>query len=784
MIGATLSHYRILEHLGSGGMGDVYRAEDLQLRRTVALKTLRPAAGVADGSGRLLAEARAASALNHPNIAVVYETSEVEHDGRLMGYIAMEYVDGATVAGLIGRAPMDLDRLLDIAEQIADALAEAHEQGLVHRDLKPSNVMLTSAGRVKVLDFGVAQRRTGRTAGPDDETRTAEMPDSLASFVGTLPYMAPEQATAREVDGRADLFSLGVMLYELACGVPPFRGDNPAQVLEAILRADVPTFPHVDDDPRRSQLEHLVRGMLARDREQRVASARAVRHALATIREGGRLPDIDVESQSRSVAVAGFVNISGNAEDDWLGTGIAETLTADAGQLGGVSIISRERVSEVLKTFLQQTGESGDSLFLRAARELRARWLVAGGFQRSGDAVRVTASITDVASGQLVGSTKVDGDLHAIFDLQDRLVRAVGTTLRAAVEPTSRSGQETQVVEAYEAFSRGLLNRSAESFESLDRAVWLFERAVTLDPAYARAHAELGAAYSTKADYLSLPGLRDRAVSSLQRAIELHPSSARAWRELGSLLLVTGKQADGMTAIRRALTIEPEEASGYGAMGRALFIGYARFDEAADWFERALERNPKAGWYALQLAHCAALLRDYGRGQRAASRAMELQEAFLSGREGLFIAGGYIRAGHLAALQDQQAEAIQYFEREIDFLGRTDHPLRHRILVELNVRLGGAYLRLGQTRKAEALFGIALESFERRVRLGADDPFTRYYAAAVHALRGDPEPALAFLERAISQQRTFTIARARIEPEFDRLREDARFQRLLEAGAG
>jgi tetratricopeptide (TPR) repeat protein len=240
-----------------------------------------------------------------------------------------------------------------------------------------------------------------------------------------------------------------------------------------------------------------------------------------------------------------------------------------------------------------------------------------------------------------------------------------------------------------------------------------------------------------------------------------------------------GQDVEGVAAIRRALAIDPDDATAYAAMARALFIGSARFAEAADWYDRALERNPKAGWYALQLAHCAALLRDFDRGERAAARTMELQEAFLSGREGLAVAGGYMRAGHLAALQERFDDARQYFEREIDFLVRTEHPLRNRILVELNARLGGAHRRLGNDRKANALFQVALEGFERRVRLGADDPFTRYYAAAVHAMCGDAEPALTLLERAAAELPAFTAARARIEPEFDRLRSDARFEKLL-----
>src|SRR6185436_17284812 len=439
--------------LGSGGMGDVYRAEDLRLRRDVALKTLRSDAVEHDTTQRLLAEARAASALNHPNIAVVYEAGEVEHHGRPIGYIAMEYVEGTTVAALARLGPLDLDRVLDIIEPIADALTEAHAHGLVHRDLKPSNVMLTSAGRVKVLDFGVAQRRDTRVAAPDELTRTVDLTAGLAIFVGTLPYAAPEQATGREVDGRSDMFSLGVMLYELTCGTRPFGGENAAQMLESILRDEVPPFPDLHRDARLPQVERVARRMLARDPDRRFASLGEVRDALATIRGGGRLPEaIDGGREANSIAVAAFVNISGNPEDDWLGTGISETLTADAGQIEGLSVIPRERVSETLRTLSQQTGERGDGLLLQAGRDLRARWIVGGAFQRSGDAVRVTASVTEVASGQLVGSTRVDGHLHAVFELQDRLVRDLASTLRAAVAPAATGAPETEVVEAYEAF--------------------------------------------------------------------------------------------------------------------------------------------------------------------------------------------------------------------------------------------------------------------------------------------------------------------------------------------
>jgi tetratricopeptide (TPR) repeat protein/TolB-like protein len=778
LIGHTLAHYRVVERLGSGGMGDVYRAEDLRLRRVVALKTLRPNDDSDGGTQRLLAEARAASALNHPHIGVVYEIGQGEHEGQSLDYIAMEFVEGTTLHAIMQKGDLDLDTILDLFEQIADAIEEAERRGIVHRDLKPANVMVTPAGRVKVLDFGVAQRRASIVPSPDAPTRTAEVRELTTGFVGTVPYAAPEQMTGRDADVRADLFSLGVMLYEAVTGQPPFRGDNAAQVLESVLTGDVPSFPDSSRDPRLPALERLVRRMLARSRDDRLQTAVGLRQALAAIRTGEGLSAEPANKTSNTVVVGGFVNISGSADDDWVGVGIAETLTADTGQLEGVTVIPRERISEILKTLRQQTGERDDRLFLRAARQLEVCWLVSGGFQRAGDALRVTASLTDVVTGQIVRSVKVDGTLTAIFEVQDRLVRELASSLRAVAMPASAL-PETEVISAYEAFSRGLLNRQGETFETLDRAVTLFERAVALDPSYARAHIELGVAYSTKGDYLSMPELHVRALQSLRRATELQPQSARAWRELGVELNILGQDAEGMPALRRALALDPEDATIYGAMGRALFINYARFRDAADWLQRALEKNPNAGWYWLQLAHCAALMRAFERGEAAAARGMALQEAFLSGREGLFIAGGYMRAGHLAALQGRHEEAVDHFQRELDFLVRTEHPLRQRILVELNTRLGASFLRLGESAKANAVFEVAIESFERRVRLGADDPFTRYYAASVHALLGDAERALAFLERALSQQRAFTATRAAIEPEFETLRNHPRFQLLI-----
>jgi tetratricopeptide (TPR) repeat protein len=302
---------------------------------------------------------------------------------------------------------------------------------------------------------------------------------------------------------------------------------------------------------------------------------------------------------------------------------------------------------------------------------------------------------------------------------------------------------------------------------------------VALDPAYARAHLELGSAYAGKAEYLAIPALHERAIESYGRAIALRPGLVRAWRELGSSLVLRGRQDEGVEAIRKALALDADDAGALAGMGRALFVGAAQFREAAEYFEKALGRNPQAGWYALQLSHCLALLREFERGEAAARRAAELQEGSLSGQQGVLIVGAYMRVGHLAALQGRDAEAVENFQREQAFLQRVDHALRSRIQIELSTRLGAAHLRLGHRDSGAAALRTAVESFDQRVRLGADEPFTRYYAACAHALRGDPETALAFLERAAAMRRPFTVERARIEPELASIRDDPRFRRLV-----
>jgi tetratricopeptide (TPR) repeat protein len=790
VIGEVLGRYRIDARLGAGGMGEVWRAEDMRLRRPVALKLLH-GAPTAEESARLLREARLASQLSHPNIAVIYEIDEVECGGRTVPFIAMEYVEGCTLSERITERPLTVAEALDVASQVASALEAAHARGVVHRDVKPGNVIVDAAGRVKVLDFGLAAWRapegfSGETWSAGPAAPTQSIPGAV---VGTVAYMSPEQARGREVDARTDVFSLGVLLWESIAGRRPFEGANAVEILDRVLHADPPPLSRSAAGVP-PELEAVIGRMLVKDRERRYATMRDARRDLEAVAGGAARTSSGAPTPGgaapppNAVAVVAFSNITKSPEDDWLGTGIMETVTADLKGVPGLSVIGCERICEVEKRLTGQASHGESELAARLGREVGARWVVTGGFQRLGDRVRITARASDVETGEVLTTVKADGAMAGLFELQDRIVAQLAEGFHVAARPSSGAGDATHVIDAYEAFSKGLVNLRAESRESVDRAILFFERAVALDPNYARAWIELGAAYDTKASYLAMPELLERAVQAFERGLSLEPRLPRAWRELGATLVTLGREERGFEAIRRALELDPEDGSAHAALGRAYFIGKGMFPEAAASFERALQRNPQGGWYALQLAHVATLLRDFPLADRAARQAIELQERGLSGREGVLIVGAYMRLGVALALQGRYDEALEEYRRELAFLRRVDHALKERVIVELHVHIGSVLLALGRAESGRAALRVALDAFEERLRMGADDPYTRYYVAAGWALLGEKERALEALERAASQRHAYTAARARIDPDFAGLRGEDRFKALTGGKSG
>ncbi len=789
--GQVVSHYRVGERLGGGGMGEVYLAEDTRLGRQVALKFLAPSlASDPDSRSRLLNEARAASALRSPAIAVTYDIGE--HQGA--AFIVMEYVSGELLSARLGKGRLDPPAALDIAAQVAEALEEAHRAGIVHRDIKSANLMLDDRGRVKVLDFGLARFLESRDA---SKATTMARVTSPGVVLGTVSYMAPEQALGRPVDHRADLFSLGVVLYEMLTGSLPFQGTSVTEIVDRVLHFDPPAPSRVAAQVT-NDIDAIVKRALEKDPSLRYQSARSLAEDARAALDRARLPLSPGRIGSgalrglarpaagrveQAVAVMTFSNITREGSDDWIGTGIAETVTSDLKKIQGLSVIGRARVFEALKNLSSgDLAALDDRLAIDVGRRLGATWVVAGGYQRLGDMVRITAQFMDVGTGALVRTVKVDGKIGEIFDLQDRIVYELSQNLNLTLGIGEIEGigrDETPSMEAYEAYSRGLMNLRMAGRESLDRAIAFFERALKHDPNYASAYAGLGAAYDLKGSFLTLPDLIDKAIEALQRAIELNPKLGNGHAWLGSALSEAGRSDEAVASYREALRLEPDDDRARAGLARVYWMRLGRVDEAITEFEHAVDLNPEAGYSYLQLAQLYALRGRYADAERIARLAVDLQERYVSGSEGLQVVGAHTRLGHIQYVQGRYDEAIREYERELAFISSSDHALRERATIEVTQKLGAAWLRKGSRAEADRFFDSSLKGFKSRLARGADDPFTRYYIACLHALRGDADKALDSLERSFKSLAPINRVRAPIDPDLESLRENPRFRALM-----
>ena len=768
-------------------MGEVYLAEDVRLGRPVALKFLPPALKAdPDSRARLLNEARAASLLRSPNIAVTYDIGE--HRGS--DFIVMEYVEGELLSTRASQGPMPIREVVEVGLQVAEALDEAHSRGIVHRDIKSANLMRTERGLIKVLDFGLA-KFLGPNALPADGMTRPQM-TMAGMVVGTVSYMAPEQALGHAVDHRADLFSLGVVLYELATGRVPFSGTSPTEIIDRILH-DNPVPPSRFNVAIPASFDTVVARAMEKSPTFRYQSARAMQVDLKDVaRELDEISAVRGSSLrssvatmkaaaiESSVAVMTFANITREPTDDWIGTGIAETVSSDLKNIHGLTVIGRARVYDALRNLGSDT-TLDESLAIDIGRRLGATWVVVGGFQRMGELVRITANFVDVATGAVKRTVKVDGRIGDIFALQDKIVFELSQGLNLALRGTEIAGierRETQSVEAYESFARGMMNLRLASRDSIERAIAAFEQATRYDPEYVNAWAALGGAYSLKGSFLSLTDLVDRAEEIERRAIALDPDFADAHQWLGSALLQKGRTDDAIVAIREAIRLDPENGQAYQGLARALWVGKGDFAGAIPLFEKAIQLNPEAGYSYLQLGLLLAWEGQYKRAEEVCRRAVELQDQYVSGNAGLQVVGANSRLGYVFYLQGRHEDALREYERGLAFVGSTDHALKDRTVIEINMKIGAAHHRMGHAAEAAHHFDRALKMHGALTARGADDPFTRYYIANIYALRGELDKAFDSIERVAARYPKLTSARLRRDPDMESLRGDARFARL------
>ncbi len=783
MVGSTVQHYRVRHRLGGGGMGEVYLAEDTRLGREVALKMLAPGTqSDPERRARFMTEARAASALRSSNIAAIYDIGE--QDGSI--YLVMEYVEGEPLSKRIERGPLSVRDSLDIAMQVADALGDAHARGVVHRDIKSANIMLTPRGQAKVLDFGLAKFVEPMPHASGVEAVTFDR--TIAGLViGTVSYMSPEQALGRPVDGRSDLFSLGVVMYEMLTARLPFQGDSFAAVIDAILhQSPAPPARFVDALP--AAADAILRKSLEKNPDFRYQTARDLyidlhnlaveldeheRHGTSGVRSPIG-PSSGPPVAANSVAVITFSNITREPADEWIGSGIAETVTADLKNVPGLAVIGRDRIFDALRNLGSADAARIDDRFaIEIGRGLGARWIVAGGYQRSGDQLRITARFVEVVTGVVRRNVKIDGALSDIFALQDRIVFELTQGLQLELkDPAIAEIQkpETRSVEAYELFSRGTMTLRLASRDAPDRAISLFEKALSLDPEYAEAWAGLGGAHELKGAFLNLPEHLERAIEYERRALELDPNLGEAHTWLGAALLALRRIDEAIVTLERAIVLDANQARPWSMLARAYWVGRGDVQLGIATLQHAVQINPQFGYGHLQLAFLFTEIGDYEHAEQSAEQAVDLQERYISGEEGLLIVGAHTRLGYVYYRQGRYADAVREYQSELLFLTAIDHVLKDRSLIELHQKLGAAYLRLQQPSDAERHLKLAIRGYEERVASGADDPQTKYYAAIAYALHGDTERAVKYLAQTLDSLGALNRKRIAHDPDLESVR--------------
>ena len=586
MIGNSISHYHIVQTLGSGGMGVVYEAEDTQLGRRVALKFL-PEALLADAAAleRFKREARAASALNHPNICTVYAIEQ--HDRQY--FIAMELLEGQTLAQAMARQSFGPAQLVEIGTQIADALESAHAKGIVHRDIKPANIFVNARGQVKLLDFGLAKFGTSAELNALGDTRGVDL-TKPGTAMGTVAYMSPEQARGELTDARTDLFSLGTVLYQMAGGMLPFKGDTHAIVFDAILNREPASLGDLNPNLPASFVR-VVEKALEKDRELRYQTATDLRTDLIRVKRdlesakraaaqpAGDSPASGTKAAQRSVAVLFFENLSGVKEDEYFRDGITEDIITELSKIRLLNVFSRPTVLAFRDKPVTPA---------QVGQQIGASFVLAGSLRRAGNRLRINAQLIDTHTDFPLWSERYDRELQDVFEVQDEIARKIAEALRVTLSPQEQaalSSKPTDNPQAYDLFLRGKSYARRLTQQDLAFALQMYESAVSLDPNFAHAYAGIANVCAMHHyRHGSGSGWLERAREAAEKAVSLQPQLPEAHVARGWVFYANMQNAEAVSEARLAIAQKPDCEGVYYLLGRALFAAgrYQEIAESAD----------------------------------------------------------------------------------------------------------------------------------------------------------------------------------------------------------
>lgn len=572
--GTSLGRYEIMELIGSGGMGEVYRARDPRLRRTIALKTIGAGPGDAEAARRLMTEARAAAVLTHPNIAHIYDVGESNG----IPYVAMEYVEGELLEAKLAKGPLPVTDILALGLALANALAEAHRRGVIHRDIKPVNIMITPDGHPKLLDFGIAKLQPLIFA-PGEATLRQTEPGLV---LGTVDYMSPEQALAEEVDPSTDVFSLGVVLYRIAAGVLPFSAQTAVGVIYQILNHNPAALSQFRGDLP-LELQQVIRQCLEKTASARFANGDALAAAIARI----PAPEKTRQDQRIPIAVLPFADVSAGKDNEYFSAGLTDEITVDLSSVKSLAVVSRTSASRY----------RGTSQDIRAiAGELNVRYVLEGTVRKAGDAVRITAQLVDASNDSPLWSGKYKGTLDDVFEMQEEVARQIVDALRLTLTPAEKVTLEkrsTSDAAAFDLYLRGRHLLGAATRKDLQQALPLFEAALARDPRYAAAYAGVAEACAMYYEYYDRSEKwLERAVETALMALAYDSSLPEASAALGLAYFNQGALQESLAACRRAIDLDPGNYLGYWILGRIDFVT-GRTEDAIALMEKVVELNPE-----------------------------------------------------------------------------------------------------------------------------------------------------------------------------------------------